>query len=96
MTISTNMLTRKVKEVRDVLCGVAAKWRDIGIELELDIGMLQNIEQRCRGDPEACLTEMIIHWLKSTDPHPSCAALANALRARAVGESVLAEQGSHA
>lgn len=88
------MLTIKhLKEVRNFLHDVAVKWRDIGIELGLNIGMLQCIEQHCRGDPKACLCELLILWLKSTDPRPSCAALADALRAKAVGESALADQG---
>lgn len=95
MAFCSNLLTlQDLKNVRDFLHGVAVKWYDIGIELELDIGELQSIEQRYRGDTGACLREMLIVWLKSLHPPPTRRALANALRARAVGEAALAEQGT--
>lgn len=82
-----------LKVLRDFLYGVSTKWYDIGIELGMDIGTLLKIQHRYGSDSVICLREMLTIWLKSADPHPSSTALADALRAKVVGESALAEQG---
>ena len=63
---------------------------DIGIELEIDSEILEEIRQQHK-DTAACLLEMIIVWLKFVDPKPTRDALINALKARAVKENDLAE-----
>ena len=67
-----------------------AKWKSIGIELDIDIGTLKVIEKRCNSDPDECLPEMLDHWLKQVDPPPSWEALAKALGSAPIGEGHLA------
>ena len=69
-----------------------AKWKNIGIELEVDMGTLNTIEEHCRSDPDKCLPEMLDHWLKQVNPSPSWEALAEALGSAPIGEGHLAEQ----
>ena len=54
-----------------------ANWKNIGIELEVDMGTLNAIEECCRNDPDKCLPEMLDCWLKQVDPPPSWEALAD-------------------
>lgn len=45
------------------LISVAAKWRSIGIALQLKPDVLQSIDTRYNGDPRACLSWMVMEWL---------------------------------
>ena len=81
-----------VKNTRSMLYTVRANWKNIGIELEVDMGTLNAIEERCRSDPDKCLPEMLDHWLKQVNPPPSWEALAEALESAPVGGGHLAEQ----
>ena len=81
-----------LKNARSALYPVRAKWRDIGIELEIDIGTLDSIERSCHFQDNDCLTRMLDYWLKQTDPPPSWDAILEALESGPVGEGHLAEQ----
>ena len=71
---------------------VRAKWRNIGIELEIDIGTLDSIEKSFHFDHTECLSRMLENWFKQTDPPPSWDAIVEALESGPVGEGHLAEQ----
>ena len=71
---------------------VRAKWKNIGIQLEMDLGTLNAIEKRHRSDPDDCLPEMLDYWLKQVSPRPSWNSLAEALESKPIGEGHLAEQ----
>ena len=81
-----------VKNARSVLYPARANWKNIGIELEVDMGTLNAIEEHCRNNPDKCLPKMLDHWLKQVDPPPSWEALAKALESAPIGEGHLAEQ----
>ena len=81
-----------MKTTRSVLHPVRAKWRNIGIELEIDIGTLDSIEKSFHFDHTECLSRMLENWLKQTDPPPSWDAIVEALESGPVGEGHLAEQ----
>ena len=69
-----------------------AKWKNIGIQLDIHMGTLNVVDERCRGDPDKSLPDMLDHWLKQVDPPPSWEALAEALESAPVGEGRLAEE----
>ena len=71
---------------------VRAKWKNIGIQLEVDLGTLNAIDKRHRSDPDDCLPEMLDYWLKQVNPPPSWNSLAEALESEPIGEGHLAEQ----
>ena len=80
-----------LNDVRRELLDVSKKWYDIGLELRLQPGDLENIE--CQNqDIRICLRKMLLHWLKKVDPPPTWERLACALESRTVGEPRLAEQ----
>ena len=81
-----------MKTARSALFSVRAKWRNIGIELEIDIGTLDSIEKSFHFDHTECLSRMLENWVKQTDPPPSWDALVEALESGPVGEGHLAEQ----
>jgi hypothetical protein len=56
------------------------------------MGTLNVVDERCRGDPDKSLPEMLDNWLKQVDPPPSWEALAEALESSPVGEGRLAEE----
>ena len=78
-----------LKGVREYIHDVSSKWYDIGIELDIHVGTLDNIKAQ-HPDPSHCLREMLIVWLKSVNPEPSWNKLLTALCAKAVGEQALA------
>ena len=81
-----------LSEVRDALFDVRSKWANIGIEL-LNKNDTDAIKQQHSSlDPVDCLTEMLSIYLKKDYPVPSWDAIIAALRARAVGESGLAQE----
>jgi hypothetical protein len=82
-----------VKNVRDLLFNIRQKWYNIGIELGLSTDELDVIESKYKDDPDRCLVEVIKMWLKSIDPFPTWSILACALRANAINEVALAEEG---
>jgi hypothetical protein len=84
---------KDLKDVRALLFAVRKKWYNIGIELGLNVDKLDVIESKHEDDPDRCLVEMIKMWLKSINPSPIWSTLACALRADAVNEVVLADEG---
>ena len=66
------------------------KWEDIGIELEVDDGLLVHIRTDYSGDSKKCLREILRIWLKRVDPPPSWDTIANAIDD--VGDEELAAQ----
>lgn len=50
-------------EVRQELTGIAAQWKDIGIDLGIAIGKLNEIQAEVEGSMQ-CLTQMLITWLR--------------------------------
>ena len=83
-----------LREVRALLYKVRRKWYDIGIELGLKVGELDNIKAASTDHGE-CLTEMLKVWLKSINPLPTWKAIRDALKAEPVYEVELAEKGSY-
>ena len=80
-----------LNDVRKELLDVSSKWYDIGLELRLRTGNLENIRYQ-NPDAPTCLREMLLHWLKQVDPPPTWEGLACALESPTVGEPRLAEQ----
>ena len=67
------------------------KWYNIGLELKIDPETLNVIEGNNK-DIDNCFRAMLTTWLKTVDPKPTLAALAEALRSLMVGHEHLAEQ----
>ena len=81
-----------LKHARKLLYPIRNKWYDIGIELDLNIAELDVIKSQHNDDPAECLLEMIKIWLRSINPCPTWDVLAEALRAEAINELMVAEQ----
>lgn len=87
------LTTGDVRQVRALLFKVRKKWYDIGIELDLHVKQLDEIKIKFHDDPAKCLLEIIILWLGSTNKLPTWEAMAKALKADAVNEVALADEG---
>ena len=85
------LTTGDLKKVRNSVWDARAKWYDIGIELEIDVSVLEAIKSD-NDDVALCLTTMLTGWLKQTTPSPTWEALADALKSPAVGCGHLAER----
>ena len=79
-----------LKAVRTSLWDACAKWKDIGIELDMKIPRLEAIESN-HHDVGSCLTAMLTDWLKQTTPQPTWEALVDALKSPVVGCAHLAD-----
>ena len=68
---------------------LASEWKNVGLFLELDIGVLDNIEYDYKKASD-CLREMLRAWLKQVDPPPSWQMLASAVEPfdRATAEKI--------
>ena len=48
----------------------SADWEDIGVELEVDDGILRQIKTDNPGDSKSCLRELFRKWLSRINPQP--------------------------
>jgi hypothetical protein len=70
---------------------VRSKWKEIGIELKLEITDLEAISKKNGSDTDACFTEMLSIWLKQTKSPPTWLKMIGALKYQPVGFQHLAE-----
>ena len=68
---------------------VSGDWEYIGIELKINIGVLDEISRNNVGNVKDCLKDMLKIWLKQVNPSPSWQAIVDALEG--VGRSDIAE-----
>lgn len=73
-----------IEEVFDI----RAKWKFLGLQLGIDDGTLNAINQECRENPDLCLYEVLSKWFRNGDA--TCENLEMALRKVSVGETRLA------
>ena len=70
----------KIKELqRELSTKVANEWEDIGIQLDIEEGILKQIRTDNAGECRACLREMLRIWLSRVDPPPTWSAIAEAV-----------------
>ena len=80
--IATAFLTLEdIREVLDLTFPHCAKWRQIGVQLGIDVGKLDAIEAN-RKMVEDCLTDLISHWLRNAIPKPTRGALTTLLQSQ--------------
>ena len=58
-----------------VIPTVCPMWRDIGLQLNLDISILNEIRANCQGDVRDCCTIMFDKWLKQDTKASWCTVL---------------------
>ena len=88
---ATSLGVNALSCVLDELLDVSHKWFNLGLKLQLSVGILERVRDQYP-DPSTALREMLLHWLKKVDPSPTWEGLACALENRTVGEPRLAEQ----
>ena len=76
-----------LKEILDLTWNCRARWRFLGIELGIDEGTLDAINENNRR-VEDCLREMITIWLRNDKPKPSRHAISTALQSGRVSSTV--------
>ena len=79
-----------LKDVHEELIDVSSKWYNIGLQLNLQPGVLDHIKEH--KDANSCLREMLKHWLKGVHPSPTWKLLIKALKSRSVSEADLAKR----
>lgn len=65
-----------------VIPKVCPLWRDIGIQLNLDISTLNEIRANCQGDVRECCTIMFDKWLKQDTEASWCTVLSACRRVK--------------
>ena len=78
-------------DTQECVWGARTKWCNIGLKLKIDPETLNVIEGNNK-DIGNCFRVMLTTWLKTVDPKPTLAALAEALRSPMVGHEHLAKQ----
>ena len=73
------------------LHGISSKWHNLGVQLHIEPGDLDNIKTEVITQVE-CLREMLKIWLKQIDPYPTKIALVKALKRPVINEQRLAQQ----
>ena len=81
-----------LKDVQEELIDVSNKWYNIGLQLNLQPGDLDNIKLTEHVDVRSCLCEMLKSWLKRVHPSPTWQLLVKALSSRSVSEADLAKR----
>ena len=77
--LGSKSATPEIKVLLRVLRRVAGEWEDIGIELDIEEGLLRQIKADNAGECKACLREMLRAWLSCVAPPPTWSAMADAL-----------------
>ena len=81
--------------MNDVASAIPAKWRLVGVQLELPSGTLDSIQAQNAGRPDGCILsfeQVFTEWERQkTSPH-TWETIINALHAPAVGEHELADR----
>ena len=72
-----------------VIPRICFKWRDLGLQFNIDYWVLDEIQANCPGNVRECCTRMLAEWL-SQDAEASWSTLVAALTSRAVNEPRLA------
>ena len=80
-----------LKSLHSELHPVADKWYFLGVQLQVPIETLKCIRKENLSVSE-CLLEMLIVWLKCTNPPSTWNILIEALESPPVGETLLAQQ----
>ena len=81
-----------MSEVLNCFWDYRAKWRVIGIELGINIGTLDAIDLKYR-NPEDCLTELIVCWLRGSNPRPTRSTMTMILQSKHVTGGSTSVQG---
>ena len=58
---------------------VADKWKAVGVFLQIPMGTLEGITEKCQLDPHKCLLEMLRTWLERIHPPASWATIIEAV-----------------
>ena len=89
---NTRELTIKdLCDIQECVWNARTEWHNIGLKLKIHPETLREIEGNNK-DIGKCFRAMLTIWLKTVDPKPTLAALAEALRSPMVGHEHLAEQ----
>ena len=82
---------KDLRKIQRAAWEARAKWYNIGVELDMDPGTLDTLKGN-NDDIDDRFRAMLMTWLKTVQPRPTLAALAEALQSPTVGFGHLAEQ----
>ena len=76
--------------MNEVAAAIPSKWKDVGLQLGLDLGVLEGI----RGEASHCFMDVFTRWKnQNSTAHPyTWLTIVQALKAPAVGEERLADK----
>ena len=80
-----------LKDIINSVWEARARWFHIGIQLSMNVAVLEAIKSNHHDQLDACLTAMLTEWPKQTDPKPNWEALVTALKNPSVGCGHLAD-----
>ena len=81
-----------LKGIQNSTWDARAKWFNLGVQLNVKPTSLEAIQQNNKDHPDKCMTEMLIVWLKLSNPRPTWSSLVTALKQETVGREDLADR----
>ena len=80
--------------MNEVAAKIPSKWRDVGLQLGLDHGVLEGIASISLGDTNHCYSNVFTRWKnQNSATHPyTWLTLVQALESQAVGQTRLADE----
>ena len=81
-----------LRAVQRAVWDARSKWYDVGVELLISPDTLDAIKENEHYVCEACFREMLKQWLRRSNPRPTWAELAEALRSPMIGYGHLANK----
>ena len=84
-----------MREVLDFFWDFRAKWKFIGLDLHIDMGTLDSIEEDNRNKSDKCLIEVIKVWLRGTTSkvNPTRSTMVAVLQSKYVAGGATPTQG---
>ena len=79
--------------MEEVASKILAKWRRVGVSLEIDVGVLDSIEKQRHGDLNDCFSDVFTYWQNHSTPQSpvNWATIVKVLRSNNVGEKKLSD-----
>ena len=79
--------------MNEIAAKIPAKWRDVGLQLGVDQGVLNGIALISPGDINHCYSNVFTRWKNLNSTHPyTWSTVVQALESETVGEKLLASK----
>lgn len=90
---AAHLTIENIREILDITWDYRAKWKFIGVELGIDVGSLDAIEENNK-KVEGCLFNLISQWLRDGKSRPTRSALIKVLQSKYLAGEATSNEGT--